>query len=183
SPISRDRVPVARKTFLPTSAYSGMWARKRSFRCSHRRGWPSIRRFTKPWRSVCSKHWPAKRRWWRARILDSRFRVAVFTPADLTGPEWIAWTHLATHCRRFLTIRICGAILAAAAGHGLKPPIRATVSSNRLHGFVSAPERNRRALLAEAIATVFDQTFADWELLVVDDCSSDDTQLYLDRVK
>src|SRR5438876_3252 len=39
--------------------------------------------------------------------------------------------------------------------------------------------RNRRALLAEAIATVFDQTFADWELLVVDDCSSDDTPRYL----
>ena len=43
--------------------------------------------------------------------------------------------------------------------------------------------RNRRALLAEAIATVFDQTFADWELLVVDDCSSDDTQRYLDGVE
>src|SRR6266511_2364656 len=39
--------------------------------------------------------------------------------------------------------------------------------------------RNRPALLAEAIATVFDQTFADWELLVVDDCSNDDTPRYL----
>lgn len=39
--------------------------------------------------------------------------------------------------------------------------------------------RNRRALLAEAIATVFDQTFEDWELLVMDDASTDDTPLYL----
>jgi glycosyltransferase involved in cell wall biosynthesis len=43
--------------------------------------------------------------------------------------------------------------------------------------------RNRRTLLAEAIATVFEQTFTDWELLVVDDCSGDDTELYLAGVK
>lgn len=39
--------------------------------------------------------------------------------------------------------------------------------------------RNRRALLAETIATVIDQTFQDWELLVVDDGSTDDTPDYL----
>jgi GT2 family glycosyltransferase len=38
---------------------------------------------------------------------------------------------------------------------------------------------NRRRLLAEAVATVFEQTFPDWELIVVDDASSDDTPAYL----
>ena len=35
--------------------------------------------------------------------------------------------------------------------------------------------RNRRGLLSEAIATVVDQTLSDWELIVVDDASEDDT--------
>lgn len=38
---------------------------------------------------------------------------------------------------------------------------------------------NRRALLAEAIATVFGQTGSAWELIVVDDASTDDTAAFL----
>jgi glycosyltransferase involved in cell wall biosynthesis len=39
--------------------------------------------------------------------------------------------------------------------------------------------RNRRALLSEAISTVLEQTLQDWELLVVDDASTDGTLDYL----
>ncbi|HEY1336201.1 MAG TPA: glycosyltransferase family 2 protein [Bryobacteraceae bacterium] len=38
---------------------------------------------------------------------------------------------------------------------------------------------NRRALLQEAVATVRDQTFDEWELLIVDDASTDDTWAWL----
>lgn len=41
------------------------------------------------------------------------------------------------------------------------------------------PTRNRRALLPETIATVFEQSVSDWELIVVDDGSVDDTLSYL----
>lgn len=43
--------------------------------------------------------------------------------------------------------------------------------------------RNRRALLSETIATVQEQTFPDWELIVVDDASADDTPEYLASVR
>jgi glycosyltransferase involved in cell wall biosynthesis len=42
--------------------------------------------------------------------------------------------------------------------------------------------RNRRTLLAETIATVQEQMFDDWELIVVDDASTDDTTRYLDTL-
>lgn len=42
--------------------------------------------------------------------------------------------------------------------------------------------RNRRLLLSEAIATVREQTFAEWELIVVDDASTDDTIRYVETI-
>ena len=43
--------------------------------------------------------------------------------------------------------------------------------------------RNRRALLSETMATVQEQTFGDWELIVVDDASTDDTARYLQTLR
>jgi glycosyltransferase involved in cell wall biosynthesis len=44
---------------------------------------------------------------------------------------------------------------------------------------VVVPTLNRRALLSETIASVLEQRFTDWELIVVDEASTDDTQDYL----
>src|SRR3954451_3052895 len=44
---------------------------------------------------------------------------------------------------------------------------------------VIVPTRNRRELVAEAIASVEAQSYTRWELLVVDDASTDDTADYL----
>lgn len=53
---------------------------------------------------------------------------------------------------------------------------------------VVIPTRNRRRLLQEAVASVFQQTFERWELIVVDDASEDDTWAWVsglakDRVR
>ncbi|MDQ6635836.1 MAG: glycosyltransferase [Gemmatimonadota bacterium] len=42
------------------------------------------------------------------------------------------------------------------------------------------PTFNRAALLSEAVDSVLAQTFADWELIIADDGSTDDTGAYLD---
>ena len=44
---------------------------------------------------------------------------------------------------------------------------------------VVIPTRNRRPLLAEAVDSVARQAGVDWQLVVVDDCSTDDTPSYL----
>jgi glycosyltransferase involved in cell wall biosynthesis len=44
---------------------------------------------------------------------------------------------------------------------------------------VIVPTRNRRKVLPQALGSVFDQTHRNFELIVVDDCSDDDTAAYL----
>ncbi|MCG3119059.1 MAG: hypothetical protein ALAOOOJD_01387 [bacterium] len=44
------------------------------------------------------------------------------------------------------------------------------------------PTRNRRVLLAEAINSILAQTFVQWELVVVDDASEDDTFAYVQQL-
>ena len=48
---------------------------------------------------------------------------------------------------------------------------------------VVVPTHDRRALLAESVASVLDQRFADWELIIVDDGSADDTPRYLETLR
>ena len=48
---------------------------------------------------------------------------------------------------------------------------------------VVIPTRNRRALLERAIQSVMNQTFTDWEIIVVDDASSDGTRLAMEQEK
>jgi len=44
------------------------------------------------------------------------------------------------------------------------------------------PTRNRRHFLKQAVESVREQNFLDWELIVVDDASEDDTQTYLTEI-
>lgn len=48
---------------------------------------------------------------------------------------------------------------------------------------VIIPTKNRRALLERAIESVAKQTFTDWEIIVVDDASSDDTRQFMEESK
>lgn len=48
---------------------------------------------------------------------------------------------------------------------------------------VVIPTRNRCALLERAIQSVLEQTFTDWEIIVVDDASSDQTQSVMEQRK
>lgn len=54
-----------------------------------------------------------------------------------------------------------------------------------LFGKVSVvmPAFNSAATLYEAVESVRRQTYLDWELLIVDDCSSDETEVVLDKIK
>lgn len=56
--------------------------------------------------------------------------------------------------------------------------------SGRLVPLVSVviPTRNRRPLLEEAIESVCQQTYTNWELVVVDDCSGDGTWRYMSAI-
>ncbi len=48
---------------------------------------------------------------------------------------------------------------------------------------VVIPTRNRRALLSETVASVQEQTFQGWELIIVDEASTDATPDYLQSVR
>ena len=60
---------------------------------------------------------------------------------------------------------------------------RRQVSGSPIGITIVIPTRNRRVFLSEAIATVMAQTCADWELIVVDDGSTDDTRRFLEDLR
>jgi glycosyltransferase involved in cell wall biosynthesis len=47
---------------------------------------------------------------------------------------------------------------------------------------VVIPTYNRSTVLLRAIDSILNQSFIDWELLIVDDCSTDDTQHVVDQI-
>ena len=47
---------------------------------------------------------------------------------------------------------------------------------------IIVPTYNREAYLRQAVASVFAQTYDDWELVIVDDGSTDETRAYLDTL-
>ena len=61
--------------------------------------------------------------------------------------------------------------------------IRSEPASNRISGLVSiiTPTFNSRKHIQETIQSVLDQTYPSWELLIVDDCSTDGTPEYVAR--
>ena len=44
---------------------------------------------------------------------------------------------------------------------------------------VIIPTHNRRALLEQCLETIYRQTYTDWEIVIVDDASEDDTAEWL----
>src|SRR6478752_4540138 len=62
---------------------------------------------------------------------------------------------------------------------GVRPALRARGSITMIAVSIVIPTRNRRRLLSETIASVQAQSIDDWEVIVVDDASTDDTQDFL----
>ena len=46
---------------------------------------------------------------------------------------------------------------------------------------IITPTYNRARFIGEAVESVLDQTMSDWELVIVDDGSTDDTRQVLER--
>ena len=45
------------------------------------------------------------------------------------------------------------------------------------------PSYNTAQYIAETIQSVINQTYQNWELIIVDDCSSDDTDIVVGKIK
>ena len=63
----------------------------------------------------------------------------------------------------------------------MKKEIINSVESGRIAGIVSVimPVYNAREFVSETIRSILDQTYSRWELLIVDDCSSDGTVAFI----
>lgn len=47
---------------------------------------------------------------------------------------------------------------------------------------IITPAYNCEKYLPEAVKSALSQTFADWELLIIDDCSKDNTYRYMKKL-
>ena len=70
--------------------------------------------------------------------------------------------------------------MGALEGTGLRTADQQPTGSPAIS--VVIPTRNRRALLEEAVDSVIAQSYTDWELVVVDDASQDDTWSWLESL-
>ena len=48
---------------------------------------------------------------------------------------------------------------------------------------IITPTYNSASFIKECINSVFDQTYSDWEMIIVDDCSVDNTKILLEEFK
>lgn len=106
----------------------------------------------------------------------SRDEAMTAFSASLTSTASITRFHLAAMERS----------AEVAALHARIAPVTSWVEAAELDGSVRISvvlaTRNREALLRRAIASVFSQVNADWELVVVDDGSTDGTPAYLSEI-
>src|SRR5947209_5191022 len=63
--------------------------------------------------------------------------------------------------------------------HRVLEPCRARGGETMMMVSVVIPTRNRRLFLPETVSSVLEQSYSDWELIIVDDASTDDTQAWL----
>ena len=117
-------------------------------------------------RVLSALSWPLKRlRKFVTQRVENELRAEVAALSAQVAGNVVELADLREHAR-------CLEIIVAGSHRWRAPP----PAANALPLFsIVMPTRNRRALIADAIDSVLAQTFAEWELLIVDDGSTDGT--------
>ena len=99
------------------------------------------------------------------------------------GREWVTNTHTRAGFLQALAKLFRRAGLDAVARHGSRRRENLAMASASPLISVVVTTHNREQLLMECIASVRDQSYPNWELLIVDDASSDGTWAWLQTVQ